>query len=322
MTGADVTLAKRAARLAKADLITDMVGEFPELQGTMGTYYARHDGEAEDVALACSEHYLPRFSGDETPSTGIGSAVALADKLETLVGIWGIGLQPTGEKDPFALRRHALGTLRILVEKNLPLALDHLLSIAAHAFVAVDRFADPTADLLAFLHERLRGMLRDDGASAHEIEAIVSQQPLRVDLVPARLAAVRAFLQRPEAASLASANKRIGNILKKAQVELKAKAELRGAPPFETGLLRDPAEKSLAAAFAVAGPQSEGCFQAGDYAGALLALVPLKAPVDRFFDEVMVMVDDEPLRNNRLALLAALRTRMNAVADISMLAAG
>jgi glycyl-tRNA synthetase beta chain len=134
--------------------------------------------------------------------------------------------------------------------------------------------------------------------------------------VPARLAAVRAFLQRPEAASLASANKRIGNILKKAQ------AELRAAAPFDTGLLRDPAEKSLAAAFTVAGPQSEACFEAGDYAGALLALVPLKAPVDRFFDEVMVMVDDEPLRNNRLALLAALRTRMNAVADISMLAAG
>jgi glycyl-tRNA synthetase beta chain len=316
MLEVDIATVERAARLAKADLRTEMVGEFPQLQGTMGRYYARHDGEATCVVEAIDQHYRPRFAGDALPESPVAICVALADKLEALVGLLGIGERPSGDKDPFALRRHALGTLRILVEKKLPLALDRLLSIAAHAFVAADRFTDPAADLLAFLHERLRGMMRDDGASAHEIEAIVSQQPLRVDLVPARLAAVRAFLQRPEAASLASANKRIGNILKKAQ------SELRAAAPFEMGLLRDPAEKSLAAAFAVAGPQSEACFQAGDYAGALLALVPLKAPVDRFFDEVMVMVDDEPLRNNRLALLAALRTRMNAVADISMLAAG
>ena len=311
--GPDPTHVERAARLAKADLRTEMVGEFPQLQGTMGTYYARHDGEAEDVADAIDQHYRPRFAGDELPRSPIATCVALADKLEALVGLFGIGEKPSGDKDPFGLRRHALGILRILIEGKLALGLDRLLEIAAQAFVAAPQWKRADDEALAFLHDRLRGLLRDDGATAHEIEAIVSQRPTRVDQVPARLHAVRAFMQRPEAASLAGANKRIGNILKKAD-------SLSGR--YDENLLFEPAEKALAATFAAAAPESEARYAAGDYAGALLALVPLKIPVDRFFDDVMVMVEDPQIRGNRLALLAALRQRMNAVADISMLAAG
>jgi len=215
LIGADVALAKRAARLAKADLITDMVGEFPELQGTMGTYYARHDGEPEEVALACSEHYQPRFSGDALPTTATGTVVALADKLETLVGIWGIGLQPTGEKDPFALRRHALGVLRILVEKQLPVDLVELLRTAYAQFAAVPNVADSTPAIYEFCMDRLRGLLRERGYAAGEIDAVLALNPTRLDDIVARLDAVREFATLTEAASLAAANKRISNILKK-----------------------------------------------------------------------------------------------------------
>jgi glycyl-tRNA synthetase beta chain len=201
--GYDVLLAERGAQLAKADLLTDMVGEFPELQGIMGTYYARNDGEHEEVALAASEHYQPRFSGDALPSTDTGLAVALADKLETLVGIWSIGLQPTGEKDPFALRRHALGVMRMLVEKRLPLALSDLLTDAAGVFDYMPTFKDPTAEVTAFMLDRLRGLLRDRGFAPNEVEAVLAQNPDRVDDVVQRLEAVQAFAALPESASLA-----------------------------------------------------------------------------------------------------------------------
>jgi glycyl-tRNA synthetase beta chain len=290
-----------------------MVGEFPELQGTMGTYYARHDGEPADVAAAVEEHYRPRFAGDQLPTTRIGTCVALADKLETLVGLFGIGERPTGDKDPFALRRHALGVLRMLIEDRLTMPLDRLLAIGVTAFASAKGFTDPRADLESFLFDRLRGLLRDEGYSANEIESVVAMKPQRVDDVTPRLAAVRAFLALPEAQSLAAANKRIGNILKKSDA---APGSIDPAALFE------PAEKELAAAFARVKPQTDSQFAAGDYTAMLTSLAPLKLPVDRFFDDVMVNVDDPKLRANRLALLAALRAQMNRVADLAQLAVG
>jgi glycyl-tRNA synthetase beta chain len=313
LLGADVTHVERAARLAKADLRTLMVGEFPELQGIMGTYYARHDGEAADVANAIEEHYRPRFAGDALPASQVGLCVALADKIETLAGLFGVGERPTGEKDPFALRRHALGVLRMLIEARLPLALDPLLAAGVAAFGSVRDFADPRAELQAFLLDRLRGLLRDDGYSANEVEAVLAPGPQRLDDVPRRLAAVRAFAQLPEAGSLAAANKRIGNILKKSE---------GAAAAVDAALLFEPAEQALAAALAAVRPQTEAHFAAGDYTGLLSALAPLKQPVDRFFDDVMVNVEDAAIRANRLALLAELRAQMNRVADLSLLAAG
>ena len=312
LIGADVTLAKRAARLAKADLITDMVGEFPELQGTMGTYYARHDGEPEEVALACSEHYQPRFSGDALPTTATGTVVALADKLETLVGIWGIGLQPTGEKDPFALRRHALGVLRILVEKQLPVDLIELLRTAYAQFAAVPNVADSTQAIYEFFMDRLRGLLRERGHAAGEIDAVLALNPTRLDDIVARLDAVREFAALVEAASLAAANKRISNILKKSD----------GATSggVQTALLFEPAEKALHAQLEQVAPRVQSQLAARDYTGALTALAALREPVDTFFNDVMVNAEDLALRANRLALLGALHQQMNCVADISRLA--
>jgi glycyl-tRNA synthetase beta chain len=310
--GVDPTHVERAARLAKADLRTLMVGEFPELQGIMGTYYAQHDGEAADVANAIREHYQPRFAGDALPASEVGLCVALADKLETLVGLFGIGEKPSGERDPFGLRRHALGVLRMLMEKALPLPLPRMLAVAHGAFSAVRGFKPADAELSDFLFDRLRGLLRDDGYTSHEIEAVIASAPARVDLVPSQLAAVRAFMELPEAESLAAANKRIGNILKKAD----------GVPAsFDAALLMEPAERSLGDAFAGVQPSADRLFASGDYTGMLRALAPLKLPVDRFFDEVMVNVDDATLRTNRLGLLAALRATMNRVADISKLTA-
>ncbi len=214
--GVDRTHVERAARLAKADLRTLMVGEFPELQGIMGEYYARHDGETTDVATAVREHYQPRYAGDALPATKVGLCVALADKLETLVGLFGIGEKPTGERDPYGLRRHALGVLRMLMEKSLPLPLPRMLALAQSEFAGVKGFKPAEPELTEFLYDRLRGLLRDDGYTSNEIEAVVAQAPARIDLVPSQLAAVRAFMDLPEAESLAAANKRIGNILKKA----------------------------------------------------------------------------------------------------------
>lgn len=310
--GADVALAERAALLAKTDLLTDMVGEFPELQGIMGTYYARHDGEHEEVAQAASEHYQPRFAGDALPSTPTGTAVALADKLETLVGIWGIGLQPTGDKDPFALRRHALGVLRMLIEKRLALSLNSLLADAAQLFSGNVSFKEPGADALAFLLDRLRGLLRERGYTPNEIEAVVAQNPDTLDNIIERLNAVQAFAALPEAESLAAANKRITNILKKTE-------GVTGA--VQGDLLREPAEQALHAAMAKLKPQVDAAFAQGDFAGTLKALAHLRNDVDAFFNDVMVMAEDLQLRNNRIALLSNLHGMMNRVADISKLAA-
>ncbi|MDR5832944.1 glycine--tRNA ligase subunit beta [Caballeronia sp. LZ034LL] len=313
MVGVDAALTRRAARLAKADLLTDMVGEFPELQGTMGTYYARHDGEPEEVALACSEHYQPRFSGDDTPSTGVGAAVALADKLETIVGIWGIGLAPTGEKDPFALRRHALGVLRILLEKKLPVDLRELVAAAQRQFANMPHVADSQEAVYAFFLDRLRGLLRERGFEANDIEAVLSLNPTRLDDIVARLDAVREFAALPEAAALAAANKRISNILKKSE---------QGAPgAVNPALLVEAAEKNLYAQIEQVTPRVQSTLAARNYTEALTALAALREAVDTFFNDVMVNAEDPALRNNRLALLHALHQQMNCVADISKLAA-
>ncbi len=311
MLGYESALAERGALLAKADLLTDMVGEFPELQGIMGEYYARHDGEHEEVARAASEHYQPRFAGDALPSTGTGTAVALADKLETLVGIWGIGLQPTGDKDPFALRRHALGILRMLVEKRLPLSLNALLVKTANLFRGNANFKNPTTDVTIFVLDRLRGLLRERGFLPNEIDAVVAQQPDTLDNIVERLDAVKVFAAMPEAESLAAANKRITNILKKTEV----------APgSVQTVLLQEAAEQALYSAMMQVKPQVDSAFAQGDFTSALKTLAWLRDSVDAFFAGVMVMADDEQLRHNRLALLSELHAMMNQVADISKLA--
>ena len=309
---ADAALAQRAALLAKTDLVTDMVGEFPELQGIMGTYYAQHDGEPDEVALAISEHYQPRFAGDALPSTMTGTIVALADKLETLIGIWGIGLQPTGDKDPFALRRHALGVLRMLIEKRLPLSLSALLADGTAVFAGNAAFTAPGPELRTFLYDRLRGLLRDRGFAADEIEAVVAPQPDQLNNLLERLAAVRTFASLPEAVALAAANKRITNILKKSD-------GIHGA--VEPTLLQDAAEQSLHAAIIDLQPRIDTAFTAGDFGSTLTSLAQLRPSVDAFFNDVMVMADDLALRNNRIALLLQLHGMMNRVADISKLAA-
>ncbi len=309
---ADVAMARRAAQLSKADLLTDMVGEFPELQGIMGTYYARHDGEPDEVAAAIGEHYQPRFAGDALPATRTGTVVAMADKLETLVGIWGIGLAPTGDKDPFALRRHALGILRMLVEQRLPLSLSHLLQQAAAQFAGNAQFSDPVADVQAFVYDRLRGLLRERGHAQDAVEAVVAQAPDRLDDLLERLDAVKAFAALPEAASLAAANKRITNILKKNE----------GMPgEVQPALLAEPAEQRLYGAMTETRQAVDQAFARSDFSATLKALASLRDDVDAFFNDVMVMAEDPALRANRLALLQSLHAMMNRVADISRLAA-
>jgi len=302
--------ADRAALLAKADLLTDMVGEFPELQGIMGGYYARHDGEPEAIAFAVEDHYKPRFAGDELPRNDAGLVVALADKLETLVGLFGIGQLPTGDKDPFALRRHALGVIRMLIERESPLALDGLIAAAVPAFGALIK--DPSAALQTFFAERLGGQLRDQGYSAQEVDAVLALAPQRLADVKKRLDAVRVFAALPEAASLAAANKRVGNILKKVEGELPT--EVRD------NLLAESAERALFDAINQVQPRSTALFDNGDYTGSLRELAALRTPVDAFFDGVMVNADDPALRANRLALLGRLHAAMNRVADLSRLA--
>ena len=308
---ADVPAAERAAWLCKADLTTDMVGEFPELQGSMGQYYARHDGESEVVARAIEAHYHPRFAADTLPGDNVGCAVALADKLDTLVGIYGIGLTPTGDKDPFGLRRHALGVLRILSERALPLDLKELLQLARLGFASGVLADSVTLDLHGFMLERLRNLLRERGHAPDEIEAVVGQNPTRIDLVVPRLAAVQAFRAMPEAQALASANKRIRNILKKTDV-----AQGQADP----ALLSEAAERNLYAATTRLMPSVQSLVDSEDYTEALRLLAGVRQEVDTFFDEVMVMTDEPLVRNNRLALLAQLEALMNQVADISKLA--
>ena len=309
---ADASMAKRAAQLSKADLLTDMVGEFPELQGIMGTYYAQHDGEAAEVATAIGEHYQPRFAGDALPDTRTGTVVALADKLETLVGIWGIGLAPTGDKDPFALRRHALGILRMLVEQRLPVSISHLLAQTVKQFAGNVNFSDPSSDVQNFMHDRLRGLLKDRGHAQDAVEAVVAQAPDRLDDIVERLDAVKAFASLPEAASLAAANKRITNILKKNEGVL---------TEVQPALLAEAAEQRLYGAMTDTRSAVDHAFASGDFAATLKALAALRDDVDAFFNDVMVMAEDPALRANRLALLNALHAMMNRVADISKLAA-
>ncbi|MEY5099590.1 MAG: hypothetical protein RJA36_2309 [Pseudomonadota bacterium] len=301
---------QQAARLAKTDLLTDMVGEFPELQGIMGGYYARHEGLRDGVAIAIEDHYKPRFAGDALPRNHTGTVLALADKLETLVGLFGIGQLPTGDKDPFALRRHALGVIRILAEKNLPLDLPALLAAAAVPFGEL--ITDPSAALLDFMLDRLAVNLREQGYSAQEVDAVLALRPARLGEVAKRLAAVRAFAELAEAPALAAANKRVGNILKKAEGEVRA--EVRAE------LLQEAAESALAAALAEVAPVADTAFAQGDYTASLRALAALKGPVDTFFDQVMVNADDPALKANRLGLLATLHQAMNRVADLSRLA--
>ena len=298
-----------AAQLAKTDLLTDMVGEFPELQGIMGGYYARHDGLGDDVAHAIEDHYKPRFAGDELPRNAVGLVVALADKLETLVGMFGIGNLPTGDKDPFALRRHALGVVRMLSEAHLPLGLHDLIALAVPAFGA--RITDPAQALTAFIYDRLSGSLREQGFSAQEVEAVLALHPQRLSDVSHRLTAVRAFAALPEAAALAAANKRIGNILKKAPEVDAHVSEL---------LLQETAERALYVVMQKITPLAQTQLEAGDYTASLKTLAALREPVDAFFDGVMVNAEQTDLRLNRQGLLKRLHLAMNRVADLSCLA--
>ena len=304
--------ADTASRLAKADLVTDMVGEFPELQGIMGGYYARHDGLTQDIAFAIEDHYKPRFAGDALPRNEAGIVAALADKLETLAGMFGIGNLPTGDKDPFALRRHALGVARMLVERQLPLQFHELTRLAFSAF-APGLLQDRAAALDEFLVDRLKGYLKDGGYTAMEVDAAIHAQQLGAwGSIPKRLAAVRAFAALPEAPALAAANKRIGNILKKAP---EADAHVSEA------LLSEAAEKTLYEVMQRVGPEAQAQFERGDYTGSLQTLAVLRGPVDAFFDDVMVNTEQADVRLNRLGLLASLHAAMNRVADLSRLAA-
>jgi glycyl-tRNA synthetase beta chain len=308
----------RAAELAKTDLLTDMVGEFPELQGIMGSYYAQHDGEDLEVAAACSEHYQPRFAGDALPSSMTGTVLAIADKLETLVGIWGVGLAPTGDKDPFALRRHALGICRLLLEKNLPCSLPELIELARQQFnqSGVQEKADAAA-IYVFVIDRLRAYLRDQTEAGKpfttaEIDAVLSQQPAQLNDVMDRLRAVREFNALPESAQLAAANKRISNILKKTTTPIPAQC-LAAA-------LTLPAEIALHGALQKAIPLLTSAYTQRQFVPFLRTLVDLSQPIDQFFADVMVMDPDPALRDNRLALLQQLHHQMNLVADLGTLA--
>ncbi len=303
--------AERAAQLAKADLVSDMVGEFPELQGTMGRYYALHDGETEAVAQAIEDHYKPRFAGDALPRGDVGICVALADKLETLVGLFAAGEKPSGDRDPFALRRHALGVTRMLIERDLPLAVPALVSVAATALQAPQTAADEATH---FIFDRLVGYLRDLGHSTQAVDAVVSLRPDRWGDLPRRLAAVKVFADMPERGTRPAAKKGVSNIFNKSD------GAASGAAAAQPELLREEAEQQLHAALARVTPLAAALFDGGDYTASLRELAALKAPVDAFFEQVMVNADDPALRANRLALLAQLHATMNRVADLSKLA--
>ena len=304
-----VAQADLAAKLAKTDLVTDMVGEFPELQGIMGRYYALNDGLDVAVADAIEDHYKPRFAGDELPRGDAGVVVALADKLETLVGMFGIGNLPTGDRDPFALRRHALGVIRMLVEKNLPLELHALLKSAVPAFG--DKITDATAQLEDFFFDRLSVSLREQGYTAQEVEAVLALRPQRLSDVQKRLEAVRAFAALPEAQALAAANKRVSNILKKAEGDIQAQVN--------EALLVEQAEKDLYAALQSVAPKAQQQFESGDYKASLQTLAALRAPVDAFFEHVMVNVEHAEIKHNRQSVLMSLHVLMNLIAKLDVL---
>jgi glycyl-tRNA synthetase beta chain len=303
--------AEQATRLAKTDLLTDMVGEFPELQGIMGGYYARHDGLSSQVAEAIEDHYKPRFAGDDLPRNPVGLVVALADKLETLVGMFGIGNVPTGDKDPFALRRHALGVIRMLIEKDVAIDLASLVAVAKPAFG--EQITDASGALIEFIYDRLASSLRDQGFSAQAVDAVMALKPQRLSDVSKRLQAVRAFADLPESPALAAANKRISNILRKAEGSV--------SDAVSSALLQESAEQALYAAMQRCLPESSAQFEAGDLSASMQTLAALREPVDAFFNDVMVNADDPALKANRLALLKSLHQAMNRVADVSRLAA-
>ena len=332
--------ADQAAQLAKADLVTDMVGEFPELQGIMGRYYAQHEGLNDDIAYAIEDHYKPRFAGDELPRNSVGVIVALADKLETLVGLFSIGEKPTGDKDPFGLRRQALGIIRMLIDGNINLKFNDPINLAinihnseelqlaqyrkeneayiakhgsgASLFVKRNVSPDTLDNVKEFMFDRLAVNLRDQGASPQEVDAVLSLNPQFLAEIPQLLEAVRVFSSLQEAPALAAANKRVGNILKKVQGEVKSEVH--------TSLLQEPAEIALNTALSKVKSDADKLFESGDYTASLQALAALKTPVDDFFDHVMVNADDPALKANRLGLLATLHQTMNRVADLSKLA--
>ena len=316
--GIDPKTVSRAAELAKTDLLSDMVGEFPELQGVMGQYYALADHEHPDVAAACSEHYLPRFAGDALPKTLVGTVLAIADKLETIVGIWAVGLVPTGDKDPFALRRHALGVCRLLIEKNLPLDLNTLIGLAKNQFSGVTLKNQVSEEAIyQFILERLRAYLKDHllgdkPYTVPEIESVLCMNPGKINDLTVRLEAVRSFNELSEATQLAAANKRISNILKKIEGKLPSEVQ--------TQLLRLPAEINLLKSLEALSPKLDQQFKSHDFIGLLQNLVALSQPIDQFFSDVMVMDEDLKLRQNRIALLNQLHQKMNLVADIGKLA--
>lgn len=316
--GIDPKTVSRAAELAKTDLLSDMVGEFPELQGVMGQYYALADHEHPDVAAACSEHYLPRFAGDALPKTLVGTVLAIADKLETIMGIWAIGLIPTGDKDPFALRRHALGICRLLIEKNLPLDLNTLIGLAKNQFSGVTLKNQVSEEAIyQFILERLRAYLKDHllgdkPYTVPEIESVLCMNPGKINDLTVRLEAVRSFNELSEATQLAAANKRISNILKKIEGKLPSEVQ--------TQLLRLPAEINLLKSLEALSPKLDQQFKSHDFIGLLQNLVALSQPIDQFFSDVMVMDEDLQLRQNRIALLNQLHQKMNLVADIGKLA--
>lgn len=308
--GGDPALARRAAVLAKCDLLSNAVGEFPELQGVMGCYYARHDGEPAEVAQAITEHYLPRYAGDRLPATKTGIALASADRLDTLVGIFGIGQPPTGDKDPFALRRAALGVLRIIIECELDLDLHDLLRVASTQYG--ERFTQTAVadQVLDFMLDRLRAYFVDLEIPLDVFEAVLARRPTQPADFRRRVVAVKAFRQLPESESLAAANKRIANILKQAA---------NGDAEVKRDLLRESAEQELARALSALRDDVTAKLRARDYTEALRQLAGLRDSVDRFFDQVMVMAEDPALRANRVALLRQLQALFMAIADISKL---
>jgi glycyl-tRNA synthetase beta chain len=312
--------AERAAWLSKCDLMTDMVGEFPNLQGIMGCYYAQHDQEPEDVAIALDEQYLPRFAGDALPETTTGQALAIADKLDTIVGIFGIGEHPTGNKDPFALRRAALGMLRIIIENQLGLDLKDLIQKASEKFPAnvwltpkgkPAKAGDVLSQVFDFMMDRLRAYYQDSGVAPDVFDAVLAVLPTQPYDFDRRVRAVTSFQQLPEAESLAAANKRISNILKQ--------AKFTEAPMWDADLFKEPAEEALAEKLVAIGYKITPLLECLDYEAVMKALAKLRQPVDEFFDHVMVMVEDEALRNNRLALLAQMRAMFLGIADLSRL---
>jgi glycyl-tRNA synthetase beta chain len=321
--GANINEVQQAAQWCKADLLTEMVGEFPELQGIMGQYYAQYDGASPAVAQAIAEHYQPRFAGDALPRGPVGLTLALADKLETLVGMFGIDLAPTGDKDPFALRRHALGVARILIDSQCLLNVQSTLQQAESLFADCPAFSPRSQALYTFMQDRLRSHLAAEGHAPQAIEAVLAANPIHWADLPARLEAVRTFGTLPEAQALAAANKRIHNILKKNDVPLALATQ--GEPlhlttdAINTSLLCEPAEITLAQTLATLRPIAQAAYQEKRYNQALQTLAAFKTPVDDFFAQVMVMDNNPALRNNRLCLLGQLHALMNHIADLAQL---